>query len=293
PGSGFLELALRAGQQLGCDLVEELTVEAPLVLGERDAVALQLRVGEPDETGRREVSVHSRLEDRPWIRHAAGVLATGEHLDPADPTWPPPGAEPLSPGSWRLGDTVYAEVALDAGAGGFGLHPALLEAVLREAGDLLGSGGLVPARWDRVSLHASGATALRARLRVVDAETVSIALADAAGTPVASIGTVTLRPPSDVDTTADSLFRLDWTPVVLPGTAAEVTALTGDLASLTDVPAVVTVALAGDGDVVPAAHELTARALGLVQDWLADDRFAKSRLAFLTRGAVGGADVAA
>ncbi|OSC50698.1 hypothetical protein B5181_40030, partial [Streptomyces sp. 4F] len=42
----------------------------------------------------------------------------------------------------------------------------------------------------------------------------------------------------------------------------------------------------GDGtesrDVPLATHTLTARALGLVQEWLAQERFADSRLVFVT-----------
>ncbi|WP_375546897.1 acyltransferase domain-containing protein, partial [Streptomyces gossypii] len=43
PGTGFVELAVRAGDEVGCDLVEELTLEAPLVLPERGGVAIQVR----------------------------------------------------------------------------------------------------------------------------------------------------------------------------------------------------------------------------------------------------------
>ncbi|MEU0482186.1 type I polyketide synthase, partial [Streptosporangium sp. NPDC006013] len=81
PGTGFLELVVRAGDEVGCDVVEELTLVAPLVLGEDDAVAVQVRVGAADGVGRREVSVHARPagagEHDAWVRHASGVLAGG------------------------------------------------------------------------------------------------------------------------------------------------------------------------------------------------------------------------
>ncbi|MGV9271635.1 type I polyketide synthase, partial [Kitasatospora sp. NPDC003701] len=48
PGTGFVELALRAADQVGCGVLEELTLEAPLVLPERGAVQLQVVVGAPD-----------------------------------------------------------------------------------------------------------------------------------------------------------------------------------------------------------------------------------------------------
>ncbi|MFT9473665.1 hypothetical protein [Streptomyces sp. Mo3] len=81
PGTAFVELAVRAGDQVGCDQVEELTLEAPLVLPEVGGVQLQLSVGAPDGSGRRGFEVYSRFEDsaadEPWLRHASGVLDGG------------------------------------------------------------------------------------------------------------------------------------------------------------------------------------------------------------------------
>ena len=62
PGTAFLELALRAGEEAGAETVEELTLQAPLVLPEPGAVAIQVSVSGPDEEGRREISIHSRPE---------------------------------------------------------------------------------------------------------------------------------------------------------------------------------------------------------------------------------------
>ena len=64
PGTAFLELALRAAEQAGAETVEELTLQAPLVLPEAGAVAIQVSVSGPGEEGRREVSIHSRPEAR-------------------------------------------------------------------------------------------------------------------------------------------------------------------------------------------------------------------------------------
>ncbi|MFE0603975.1 type I polyketide synthase [Streptomyces sp. NPDC058871] len=168
PATAFLELAVRAGDQVGCDQVEELTLEAPLVLPAGGAVALQLTVGSPDASGTRPLSVHARAADdgpdAPWTRHASGLLTpAGEPVpatapdDPAAPeAWPPPGAVPLDTeglydrfagggfaygpsfqglrAAWRLGDEVYAVATLPDGqqpdAAAFGLHPALLDAAL-------------------------------------------------------------------------------------------------------------------------------------------------------------------
>ncbi|MEV4384069.1 acyltransferase domain-containing protein, partial [Streptosporangium sp. NPDC049644] len=100
PGTAFLELAIRAGDQVGCDVVEELTLAAPLVLTETDAVAVQVWVG-PEESGRRDLSIHTRpaqaAEDEPWVRHAVGVLAAGEQNGERLDTevWPPRGASAI------------------------------------------------------------------------------------------------------------------------------------------------------------------------------------------------------
>src|ERR1700734_2921788 len=42
PGSAFVELALAAAQRVGLDTVDELTLEAPLVVPERGALQLQV-----------------------------------------------------------------------------------------------------------------------------------------------------------------------------------------------------------------------------------------------------------
>ncbi|MGC0421377.1 SDR family NAD(P)-dependent oxidoreductase [Embleya sp. AB8] len=169
PGSAFVDLAIRAGDQVGLDVVEDLTLEAPLGLPDGGGVLLQIGVGGPDADGRRPITIHSRTDAdyesaaglpidhaEGWTRHAVGVLGTGDPVDPAGigAVWPPEHAEPidltdvypslaargLSYGpvfrglraAWRSGDLLYAEVALPEGVSpdGFGLHPALLDAAL-------------------------------------------------------------------------------------------------------------------------------------------------------------------
>jgi polyketide synthase 12 len=86
PGTAFLELALHAGARVGCAVVQELLLEAPLVLAQKGAVQLQLLVG-PEESGLRPISLYSRpegasegglSEHESWTRHAEGVLSSGE-----------------------------------------------------------------------------------------------------------------------------------------------------------------------------------------------------------------------
>ncbi|MFB7919542.1 type I polyketide synthase, partial [Streptomyces sp. NPDC056061] len=171
PGTAFVELALHAGGQVGCERLDELTLEAPLVLPERGAVQVQLVVDGPDESGRRSFSLHSRRQDalaaEPWTRHANGVLAATVQGIPGDLTvWPPQGAAAIPvdglyeelagaglgygpvfqglAGAWRLGNDLFAEVLLPnaeqvpgvrgAEADRFGLHPALLDACLHVIG---------------------------------------------------------------------------------------------------------------------------------------------------------------
>ncbi|WP_190127196.1 type I polyketide synthase, partial [Streptomyces inusitatus] len=169
PGAALVELAVRAGDHAGCDLLEDLTLEAPLLLPETGGVQLRIVVAEAGEAGRREFDVYSRPEDaafeEPWTRHAGGVLAiaaetANETEAEASAEWPPAGAVPceveqLYPSfdaiglgygpafrnlrhAWRRGDEVFAEVALaeDRVQEGvlYGLHPALLDAALHAVG---------------------------------------------------------------------------------------------------------------------------------------------------------------
>jgi polyene macrolide polyketide synthase len=175
-----------------------------------------------------------------------------------------------------------------------------------------------------VCLHAAGAGALRVWLRRSGPDTVAVAAVDAAGLPVVSIGSLVLRPVTDQAAVGSdpgvrrSLLRVAWTPLTdlptpttptrwtilgadLPEMAAALsaaghpatsaTSLTGVVEAEGDVPELVLVPLAGplgaESEAVPqAVHALTARALALVQGWLAESRLVGSRLVFVTSGAV-------
>ncbi|KJK41246.1 hypothetical protein UK12_35070 [Saccharothrix sp. ST-888] len=63
PGTAFVELAIRAGDQVGCDLLDELTLEAPLVLPERGGVQLRLTLGGAAAPGSRASPACSRPTD--------------------------------------------------------------------------------------------------------------------------------------------------------------------------------------------------------------------------------------
>ncbi|MFI1539759.1 type I polyketide synthase [Streptomyces anandii] len=364
PGTAFVELVTHAGGQVGCDRLEELTLGTPLILPEHGgAVHVQLVLGAPDDTGRRTVTLHSRPEngsaEEPWTRHAEGavVIAAGEvieadHAAPADlVAWPPPGATPVAleerygelaaaglaygpafqglRAAWLRDGEVYAEVELPEGerpvAGAYGIHPALLDAVLHAVGlggyfpDDADGQARLPFVWRGVTLHAPGAPALRVRLTKAGADAVALQVADDTGRPVAAVDSLVLRPlPAGGLRAArrQSLFRVEWTPVTAPA-AAPLASGTGlsmvvvgeafggeapvhpDLPSLADAvasgaPAPATVLLpllpeagrAGGEDSAQAVREAAVAALSAVQLWLSDERFADSRLVVVTRGAV-------
>ncbi|MEU3529957.1 polyketide synthase dehydratase domain-containing protein, partial [Streptomyces sp. NPDC038707] len=274
PGTGFVELALRAGDEIGLQQIEEMTLAVPLLLPETGAVAAQVRVSAPDENGRAGLDIFSRDsgDGEEWIRHATGVLGAAA-VEPVWDAghWPPAGAVALDladfydgtgygptfqgvTAAWRVGDGVFTEVTLpervrDVAA--FGIHPALLDAVLHGAAFLEAAepGTLLPYAWTGVGLHASGAATVRVRLSGSAAAGIEIAVADGTGRPVATIGTLHLRAPERLER-AHSLYRVEWS-VPVPAVDA------GDVRF---------VELVGGEDVVASAHALAVRALEVVRE---------------------------
>ncbi|SCL53994.1 type I polyketide synthase [Micromonospora eburnea] len=332
PASAMVELAIRAGDEVGCDVVEELQLAGPLVLPAEGNVRLQVVVGAPDDAGRHPVEVHYRAdgadERQPWRRHATGTLArNGAPLPEPIEQWPAAGAvvaerETLdgpAPGTlWRDAgsDVVYAEVELPEDhrehVDRFGLHPALLDAAARAAvaaGLLpLPAGGRVA--WQGVSLHATGAVALRMRIAPDSVDAVTITAVDLAGRPVASVRALSVHAADGVarapEGGPDCLFTVRWRPFtpVSAGQAPQPYLVLGDsdgeyadLAALAeaidgghDVPGVVVMPVCAeavaDTDVVAAVRAATHRVLAAIQHWLRDERFASSTLLIATRGAV-------
>ncbi|MEU4246186.1 beta-ketoacyl synthase N-terminal-like domain-containing protein [Amycolatopsis sp. NPDC026612] len=274
PAGALAELAVRAGDEAGTPVLDELVVETPLVVPERGALRVQVTVSGPDETGARPLEVHSQLEDATdeWTRHATGTLsATPSESSGFDFTaWPPPGARPIDgvPATWQAGDEIFAEVSLpdDADAGAFGIHPALLDAALHPA--LLGADDLSqPMEWRGLTLHAAGASTLRVRLGPGG----FLEAADGAGNLVVTAKEVALRPVTIAQsrTTEDSLFQVNW--IELPAGqpadgAADVLEVPGGESPLT----------------------ATSRVLERLQTWLTEPE--AERLVVVTRGAVAAGD---
>ncbi|HEV2779568.1 MAG TPA: beta-ketoacyl synthase N-terminal-like domain-containing protein, partial [Actinophytocola sp.] len=260
PGTAMVELAVRAGDQVGCDRVEELNLYVPLVVPARGGVRVQVVVGAVDEDGRRSLTLFSRKEsadaDEAWTRHATGVLASGAPVPAmALREWPPAGAMPVPVDgvyddlaaiglgygpvfqglrqAWRRGDEIFAEVALPdaatADAARFGIHPALLDAALHGLllSDVDEPRARLPFAWSGVSLYATGAGAVRVRLVPTGEDSVSVQVADTSGAPVISIDSLVARPISgelaEAATPGEAarwLFGVDWVAVALPAATA-------------------------------------------------------------------------
>ncbi|MFD4695824.1 beta-ketoacyl synthase N-terminal-like domain-containing protein, partial [Streptomyces sp. NPDC058463] len=306
PGTALVEMVLRAGQEVGCGLLRELVLRAPLVLPESGGVQVQVRVEEPDPSGDRPVHVHARAEGTDeWTLHASGSLAeqTGPHADFDLSVWPPQGADavdvdgfyealagagfgygPVFQGvqaAWRDASGVYAEVTIAESADGFGIHPALFDAALHPSGFILSNGTetdgpRLPFAWSGVELFAVGATALRVAIRP-EGEGIALQAADGTGAPVAVVRSLVSRAVSAEQLSTagrgdDALFAVEWVEVSADAAAS------GEPA---EAPAW-TVLAAGDGLV----EQVLGEVLHGVQEWLADESTFGSRLAVVTRGAV-------
>ncbi|MFD9702986.1 SDR family NAD(P)-dependent oxidoreductase [Lentzea sp. NPDC059081] len=326
PGTTFVELAVAAAAETGCDLLEELVLERPLVLAEDDHVMIQVRLGVPDNGGRRPVEVFSRLDQAaqgtPWTSHARGFAVPGPRNNcAAGESWPPSGAVPVDladayprlagqgnnygpafqgvRAAWRHGDDLLGEVALPGHlrneASGFGLHPALMDAALHlvplEMTEAKPGEALVPFAWSGVTLHATGASVLRVRITPTGPGTVAVSAADPSGAPVLTVAGLELRSvsPAKLASRPDHVYQLDWAPVTLQTSARPLWTVLGraGLAGLATVPEVVVlVCEPGQDDLVTDVHAAAHGVHGTLRTWLADERFASSRLVVVTRGAV-------
>jgi acyl transferase domain-containing protein/acyl carrier protein len=219
PGTGLLELAWAAAQEVGMSTVDDLTLEEPLLFPDTGNVRLQVTVGPPQPDGRRSVAVHSSWEDVQdgWTCHATGTLsdepAAGSRGFAELARLLVPGSEQVDPAAfyqtftdqglgygpafrgvvelWRLPGTGYGRVRLPDGldAADFGVHPALLDAALQMLAAARGQPAgevLLPFEWTSARLHRTAATDLRVRADWdEDARTGRLLVADPAGRPVA------------------------------------------------------------------------------------------------------------
>ncbi|CAM5382178.1 type I polyketide synthase [Streptomyces canus] len=301
PATVFAELAFRAagaGTAEDSPRLSELVLHEPLVLPASEQVPIQVVADTPDHAGNRTVTVWARTGET-WTRHAEASVA-GADTPPAaaqDTPWPPPDAEELAvdyarPAAyghrygrafravtrlWRRGAETFAELALQpqeaAEAGAYTLHPALFDAALHAA--LLAGGpgeARVPLACTGVSVHATGATAARARLERLGPDEVRVTLTGVDGRPLATVESLVTRA---VKVRPTELYKPAWRPATEAGHADTEYELL-DTADLS----------AGSCEDVPGrARDLVTAVLARVRDWVADPR--PGRLLVLTRHATG------
>nr|WLD30100.1 GomC [Streptomyces rubellomurinus] len=167
PGTAMVEMALTIGRRLGCEVVDEMVIAAPLVLEDDLTRQIRITVGPAGEDGRREFALFSRVEAgedeaTELTCHARGwISANAEPLPQLPVPWPPADAEPLAVSelysmlnknahltdagfdygpafravrtAWRRDGEVFAELALPEEAGspdGFAIHPAMFDSSL-------------------------------------------------------------------------------------------------------------------------------------------------------------------
>ncbi|MFD4139638.1 type I polyketide synthase [Streptomyces sp. NPDC058572] len=268
PGTALVELALTAGRPAGSPVVDELVMEAPLLLEEGVAVQVQVTVGSAAEDGRREVAIYTRPENgeddeqAETTCHARGLLAPEtEPLADWPTEWPPAEAEQLPVdklyagladlgydygptfqgvrAAWRDGDQIYTEVELpgDTGGEGFGIHPALFDAALH--GVLLdkeaGSAVDLPFTWSGVRLGQTRPSRARVRIAPTNESAFRIDITGEHGEPVLHMARLDLRPVEQAQLESgqrahrNSLFQLNWAEVTAAPSASVRVAVLGDL----------------------------------------------------------------
>ncbi|SDM38948.1 type I polyketide synthase [Allokutzneria albata] len=229
PGTAFLELAVEAGRHIGRDRVSELILQKPLVLPGSGSVRIQIAV---DRAGAFTIG-----------DYASGTLTSAPVSPRVVEQWPPPGAEnvptdeaysrfaehgfdygPLFRGLrrvWVRGEEIFAEVGLSetVDVRGYNVHPVLLDSALHAKGLVTFSGGTVrlPFSWRDVTVHSSGATALRVRIAPTSSG-VALDATDSTGQPVITVGELTFRSRTS---SAASLLELQWDPVDLPASGVD------------------------------------------------------------------------
>ncbi len=303
PGAALLDVALAAGERAGTPVVDELLLQAPLVV----PATVRVTVGQAGGDGRRAVTVYSRPDGgEGWTTHASGLLSdavdspvtvpqvNGDSI-PVDGLYERfaeagvrygPAFQGLT-AVRRDGDEVVADVQIEGiDPEGYGVHPALLDAALHA----LGASGVfddtvrLPFAVSGARLHAVGAKALRVHLTRTGDNAVRLIALDGAGAPVLTIDELAFRPVTEdqvaVTTGFRSLYGVDWVPQqVTPGEKPVVIELGKPLPA----PApVLLVDASAPGD----ALDRSAQLLTLLQGWLADPEWNASRLVVRTSGAM-------
>ncbi|WP_170066517.1 polyketide synthase dehydratase domain-containing protein, partial [Streptomyces sparsogenes] len=353
PATALLDIALRAADHTTTPHVDELLLQQPLTLDPDHPLSLQVIVSPPDDSGHRTLDIYARSQSAPpaeWTRHATATLTDEPAAEPpiaeAEAAWPPPGAEAVDVTGfydraaadgyhygpsyqglravWRHGDDLLADIALpgadrsDHTADSLAIHPALLDAALHPllaTADNPDGEIWLPFSWSGVTLHATGATHVRARITPQGDNDYRLVLTDATGRTVLTADTIASRP---LDTArlrprgpGDGLYHVRWTAMPVPAGSATAVAdgwavlgeagdggLADAVATLASYPDVAALAAAMDDDtpvppvvltgLAPATGgdaDAVADVLATAREWLAEPRLAESRLVVVTHDA--------
>ncbi|HRI69317.1 MAG TPA: type I polyketide synthase, partial [Polyangium sp.] len=348
PGAALLELAFAAARHVDLEYLDDMTLEAPLVVPQKGAVRVQVLIGPPNERSQRAITVFSRdenaSEQSPWTRNATATFTPGTSRPTFDfGEWPPPDATPIDledfysrlalsgidygpefqglQKAWKRGLDWYVEAALSEelarDARNYGIHPALMDAVLQTIAlrSESESGASLLFGMSGVALCLPGSSAVRARLSPsATGGAISLEVAGTDGSPVLIAEALHTRPlsrdqlPRPGVSRHDALFAVQWTKLSpdaapiptenwawigdvprneLPRPYTTFHSMCAELDPEKPVPQTVIVfEKKATASLVDAAHDTTCRTLALLQEWLADERFESSQLVFVTRNAV-------
>ncbi|RMI32139.1 type I polyketide synthase [Nocardia stercoris] len=233
PSAALMEMLLVAGRRIGCEVVDELILERPVLPPADEEVELQVLVREPDAAGRRSFTFHYRVPDGEWARNASGMLSGRQPIDLGlmatlrSTPWPPVGAEPVDTewipshatrvaglaygpsfrgigAAWHRDDTAFSEITLnpEVPGDGFQLHPGLFDMVMH-AGlvslvwsdlDSNPAEGKLLFRWGATQFHTNApVTSMRVMAVRRTSEAIAVVAVDQAGNPVVSIDEVVMR----------------------------------------------------------------------------------------------------
>ncbi|AOS63981.1 type I polyketide synthase [Actinoalloteichus hymeniacidonis] len=237
PGTGLVDWVLHAAADLDAPVLEELTLNAPVLLPPTGALTVRVHLDHPEADGRRAVTVHTRPASDPdadWTAHAVGTLLESDPTvaptasDGLTKTWPPPDTRPAEAtelydaftsagltygpafrglrAAWVGTDAVFAEVELPASvdASGGGRPTEIAHAVH-------------PALFD-AALHALGLPEAARVLRPFDDDGTGVRLPFSwTGVRVHAVGATRLRvrlSPVGDDALALTMTDPDGTPVL-------------------------------------------------------------------------------
>ena len=324
PGTGYVEMAIEAGNQVGCDYLEEMVLETPLVVPDEGACNVRFVMGAPDPSGYRRFTVYSRFDDAPaewgWTRNASGTLAnTATMPRPTVPQeraemteWPPAGAEPIELGdlydrflkegytfgphfrglrhSWTVNEELYSEVWLPEEyveeTKEFNLHPALLDAAMHVL--ILGASEYLDSASVAVGFAWSGV-----HLYATGATALRVRMISTDESAVEILlADQHGRPVAHVRAMAGRAMSHEQADAAynrgvdaLLGVDWTPLPTTGQVTEAPD--AIVFDVRGADGDVAEATRKATHEVLHALQKWSDDGRLSSNRLVIRTRGAQG------